>query len=224
MALVRSYVCDVCGEHFQASHHRKRGSVYCSQPCRNKTRDIARSKTNLKTKTKAYKKRFISEGGFNPDTEFTILGSSVDHESPGNGTVWQYTCSECNQVAVSTTSCLLAGKRSCGCSLHRQKQAYINLLVDCDTIVAIKFGIARDSKQRVKQQDSKSAYTLKQHSVYVFPSVQQCKQAERECKKELETGVVLKRDMPDGYSETTWAYNIGRVKDIYERNGGVPVE
>ena len=44
-----------------------------------------------------------------------------------------------------------------------------------------------------------------------------------ECKKELDTGVVLKRDMPDGYSETTWAYNIGKVKDIYERNGGVLV-
>jgi hypothetical protein len=53
--------------------------------------------------------------------------------------------------------------------------------------------------------------------------VEQCKKAERECKKELETGVVLKRDMPDGYSETTWAYNIGKVKDIYERNGGVLV-
>ena len=42
--------------------------------------------------------------------------------------------------------------------------------------------------------------------------------------KDPETGVVLKRDMPDGYSETTWAYNIGKVKDIYERNGGVLVE
>lgn len=50
-----------------------------------------------------------------------------------------------------------------------------------------------------------------------------CKKAERECKKELETGVVLKRDMPDGWTETTWSYNIGKVVDIYKRNGGLLV-
>ena len=41
--------------------------------------------------------------------------------------------------------------------------------------------------------------------------------------KDLDTGVVLKRDMPDGWTETTWSYNIGKVKSIYERNGGVLV-
>lgn len=174
------------------------------------------------SKQKVYCKRFIIEGGFHPTTKFRILGSSVDIEAPGNGTVWEYTCVECGQIALSTTSCLLQGKRSCACSVHRQKECYINWLVDeHENAVAIKFGVANNSKRRVKQQDTKSVYEVRQHQVYSFPSVQQCKQAERECKKELETGVVLKRDMPDGWTETTWAYNIGRVKSIYERNGGV---
>lgn len=212
----RSYTCSVCSTSYITTRYSK--NRYCSKACSNSKR----KKVNITTKQKVYCKRFIIEGGFDPATKFKILGSSVDIEAPGNGTVWEYTCVECGQVALSTTSCLIQGKRSCMCSLHRQKEAYINWLIDNNNMaVAIKFGIARDSKQRIKQQDSKSAYTLKQHSIYSFPDVASCKKAERDCKKELDCGVVLKRDMPDGYSETTWAYNIGKVKDIYERNGGV---
>lgn len=165
---------------------------------------------------------FYKSGAFHPETEFW---RSARKNSEGKKVYWHMSCPECGETGEVTSSNLQKGKRPCACSQHRQQECYVNWLIDNNNVaVAIKFGIANNSKQRIKQQDSKSAYTLKQHSVYSFPSVQQCKQAERECKKELETGVVLKRDMPDGYSETTWAYNIGRVKDIYERNGGVLVE
>ena len=98
----------------------------------------------------------------------------------------------------------------------------MNLVVDVhDVVVAIKFGIARDSKQRIRQQNSRSVYRLKQHSVYTFPSVAECKKAERECKEELDCGIVLKRDMPNGYTETTWLYNLEKIEEIYKRNGGL---
>jgi hypothetical protein len=162
---------------------------------------------------------FLASDSFHPDTKFW---RSERECSRGKKAYWYMSCPECGEVGETQSGNLQLGKRSCACSKHRQQECYINWLIDDhNNAVAIKFGIARDSKQRIKQQDSKSVYTLKQHSIYVFPSVQACKKAERECKKELETGVVLKRDMPDGYSETTWAYNIGRVKTIYERNGGV---
>lgn len=165
---------------------------------------------------------FHKSGGFHPETEFWRSGRL---DSQGYPRLWYMHCPECGETGESRSSSLQQGSRPCSCSMHRQQECYINWVIDDHSMArAIKFGIARNSKQRVKQQDSKSAYTLKQHSVYSFPDVTSCKQAERECKKELETGVVLKRDMPDGYSETTHAYNIGRVKDIYERNGGVLVE
>jgi len=216
--MFREYTCSVCNKEYTASRYSS--TPLCSQACRNSRR----KKVTATSKQKVYRKRFIIEGGFHPTTKFRILGSSVDIEAPGNGTVWEYTCVECGQIALSTTSCLLQGKRSCACSVHRQKECYINWLVDeHENAVAIKFGVANNSKRRVKQQDTKSAYEVRQYQVYSFPFVQQCKQAERECKKELETGVVLKRDMPDGWTETTWSYNIGKVKSIYERNGGVLV-
>lgn len=162
---------------------------------------------------------FHESGAFHPDTKFW---RSERKKSDGYKGYWFMSCPECGESGESFCSDLQKGRRPCACSKHRQQECYINWLIDDhNNAVAIKFGIANNSKQRIKNQDRQSAYTLKQHSVYVFPDTLSCKKAERECKKELDCGVVLKRDMPDGYSETTWAYNIGKVKDIYERNGGV---
>lgn len=55
-------------------------------------------------------------------------------------------------------------------------------------------------------------------------SIFNLEQAERECKEQLECGVVLKRDMPDGWTETTYVYNLEKIVEIYERNGGVKVD
>jgi hypothetical protein len=165
---------------------------------------------------------FYKSGAFHLETEFS-RSDRVDVR--GYNSYWTITCPECGEQGVGLSGDLQKGHRPCACNMHRQQECYINWLIDDHNMaVAIKFGIANNSKQRIKDQDRHSVYTLKQHSTYTFPDVASCKKAERECKKELETGVVLKRDMPDGYSETTWAYNIGRVKTIYERNGGVLVE
>ena len=164
---------------------------------------------------------FFASGAFHPKTQFW-RSDRLDSESKKK--YWYISCPECGEQGESKSSNLQLGQRPCACSKQRQKECYINWLIDNKNMaVAIKFGIANNSNRRVKQQDTKSLYEVRQYQVYSFPSVQACKQAERECKKELETGVVLKRDMPDGYSETTWAFNVGKVKDIYERNGGVLV-
>lgn len=161
---------------------------------------------------------FRKSGGFHPDTQFWRSERKDNQEYKR---YWYVSCPECNQIGESISSSLQKGKRPCACSPMRQQEAYINWVVDDhNTVVAIKFGVANNSKHRIKQQDSRSAYTLKQHCIHQFPSVQQCKQAERECLQELETGVILKRDFPDGYTETTWVCNLERIIQIYERNGG----
>ena len=164
---------------------------------------------------------FHKSKAFHPDTKFWRSGRL---NSNGYTGYWYYLCGKCGEKGESWSSKLQLGQLSCACSKHRQQECYINWIVDeHENAIAIKFGIANNSKQRIKSQDTKSAYEVRQHQVYAFPSVQQCKQAERECKKELETGVVLKRDMPDGWTESTWSYIIGKIIDIYKRNGGVLV-
>ena len=161
---------------------------------------------------------FFASSSFHSSTKFY---RSDRINGQGRKIYWFMSCPDCGETGESMSYNLQRGQRACGCSVHRQKEAYINWVVDeHGTVVAIKFGISRDSNRRIKQQNSKSAYTIKQHSVYQFPDVASCKKAERECKQELECGVVLKRDMHAGWTETTWVYSLEKIEEIYKRNGG----
>ena len=165
---------------------------------------------------------FFSSGGFHSETKFW---RSERKTSQGSKSYWHMSCPECGEQGESKSGSLQLGQRPCACSKQNQKEAYINWVIDPSIIntVAIKFGIARNSKHRVHLQNSKSIYDIQQHLIYKFPNVASCKKAERECKKELECGVVLKRDMPDGYTETTYVYNLDKIKEIYKKHGGVEI-
>lgn len=164
---------------------------------------------------------FFASGAFHPEAKFW---RSDRENSQGFKVYWFMFCPECGETGESVSSNLRKGKRPCACSEHRQTECYINQVIDDHGVVALKFGVANNSKRRVKEQNSTSTYTLKQHSVYKFPCVASCKKAERECKQELECGIILKRDMPDGYTETTWVYNLDKIIEIYERNDGIKID
>lgn len=134
-----------------------------------------------------------------------------------------WTCKSCGKNFKTSADRVFAGVGCSRCANQNQTQAYINLIKEGSNAVAIKFGIATDSSKRLSQQARKSVYSIEQFSIYQFPSVESCKQAERECKKELECEVVLKRDMKDGYTETTYVYNLDKIKQIYKKHGGVEV-
>lgn len=116
---------------------------------------------------------------------------------------------------------LVNSKVTCpSCAHYEQKQAYINLVSDGDNHIALKFGVATDASIRVKQQNCKSIYQVSNHSIYVFPTAGDCRYAELLCKKSLPCGILSKEDMQDGYTETTWVYNLEKIVEIYESNGG----
>jgi hypothetical protein len=164
-------------------------------------------------------KSFFDSGAFHPDTKFW---RSLNRASYGNRVLWCVECPDCGVIGESVDHNLRKGCRPCACNNQRQQECYINWIVDNrNNAVGIKFGIARDSKRRVKDQNRQSIYEIRQYQVYTFPTVQQCKAAERECKKELICGVISKTDMLDGWTETTCTSNLARVKSIYEKNGGV---
>lgn len=165
---------------------------------------------------------FFDSGAFHPDTKFW---RSDRKSSQGAKSYWYISCPECGEEGEAVSNNLQQGQRPCACSKRRQQEAYINLVMEGGTtVVAIKFGITINSRRRAKQQNAASMFKITSHSVYYFLDVDSCKQAERECKQELECGVILKRDMSDGYTETTWPYNLEKIIEIYERNGGVKID
>lgn len=164
---------------------------------------------------------FFSSGGFHPDTKFW---KSSRKSNQGGSVYWCMFCPDYEEIGESFSGDLQNGRRSCGCSNQRQQECYVNLVLDGDMVIALKFGVARDSRLRIKQQNAKALYTLEHYNTFVFPSVISCKKAERECLQELECGVISRRDMPDGYTETTWSYNLDKIIEIYEHNGGIKIE
>jgi len=162
---------------------------------------------------------FFDSGCFHSETEFW---RSDRKDTQGKRNYWVVYCPECGEQGESTTGNLQKGKRCCACSNHRQKEAYIHWVLDDNySAVAIKFGIATNSHRRRKQQDSKSLYNVQHFIVYTFPTVEDCKKAERECKQEFECGLLKREDMCDGYTETTGIGNFLKVIEIYARNQGV---
>ena len=162
---------------------------------------------------------FIASGCFHPDTKFW---RSERKTSRGKRSYWHMFCPECGEQGEAFCGCLQKGNRPCACSRNRQQQAYINWVVDENNqALALKLGIATNSSRRVTQQNNRSTYEIRNHSIYIFPDVSSCKAAERECKQTFVCGILTKEEMPDGYTETTDVLNLVKIKQIYEKHGGV---
>ena len=167
----------------------------------------------------------LSNRYFGEYNQVSVLGYFKD------GPVNRYVihCDECSKDIdlfgqgnfVTTKRTLLRGGLPCNCKRNRQQQAYINLIKDGDLVIAVKFGIANNAKNRIRSQITNSVYSVVNHAVYEFPSRLLCLRAERECKQTLVCGVITKLEMKDGYTETTQPSNLNSIIEIYERNGGV---
>lgn len=107
------------------------------------------------------------------------------------------------------------------CANQNQKECYINFVKDEENTLALKFGIAKDSQQRIKKQNSQSIFSIEQYGMWKFPTVKACRAAEQYIKKHLSCRFLTKAEMSDGYTETTSIANLEDIIKIYEDFGGI---
>lgn len=106
------------------------------------------------------------------------------------------------------------------CAGRVQRQSYIHTVFDGDVPVALKIGIAKETSVRLYRQNKINLFRMENVGVWVFDDVSHCKAAEKQCKKELECKVLTKRELSDGWTETTHIKNLDRIIEIYENHGG----
>ncbi len=106
------------------------------------------------------------------------------------------------------------------CAGHSQQQLYVNVVKDNDIIVALKFGIAKDSDRRLNSQNSRNLFFMERICLYDFSTVKQCKAAERAIKKKLKTGILTARELKDGYTETVSVSDLENLQKIITQYGG----
>ena len=152
---------------------------------------------------------------------YTFLGWK--NSKWGSGELMRYLCPKHGEQ-FARSSIFLSGIGCASCAGHSQQQCYINIVMDCDLPVAYKIGIARDSGTRIKTQNRRNLFQMSQMAVYNFPTVEDCKAAERACLSELRCGVLSARELQDGYTETVALTDYDKVVSIYERFGGVRVD
>lgn len=162
--------------------------------------------------------KFMSSGGFAEGTRFR---RSDRLDKNGHKRYWYMYCPDCETEGEANMVGFYKGARCCNCTPQRPQETYINLLMEKDDVVAIKFGVANNSEERIKNQSRLCSYEIVNYGVWKYPKVSSCRSAERACMKELDCRVVSKELMPDGYTETTSPLNIDKVIAIFEREGGI---
>lgn len=166
---------------------------------------------------------FTDTDFYHKDTKFWRSSRLDKH---GNKNFWFYTCGDCFVTGEARYSAIQKGYIVCGCSsdYSRQVYTYINIIKDGDLEVAVKYGIANNPLARSKTQEQKSCYDLIHYGTWEYQTRMEALNAEKDCKSMLTSGILPKTDFPDGYTETTYIYNIDTIIKIYEDNGGTKVE
>lgn len=142
---------------------------------------------------------FMSNNTYHPETRFW---KSDREDGRGYKSYWKGYCPECDSEFEAQYSSLSVGNRSCNCKQFRQRQLYINTVWDGETPVALKFGISDKYLQRLKVQDRKSIYTVKNYLVAYFDNHGEAISLERDIKAKFNTGILSKEEMTDGWKET----------------------
>jgi hypothetical protein len=163
---------------------------------------------------------FFASGVFHPATKFTKLDKK---SQAGRRIYWDVTCGECGQQYEKDVSSLKRGSRGCKCSRNNCR-GYITLIGPPEKPVAVKFGITTAGTfSRLTQQAYKTSLPLTEYAIYDYPDTQSCRLAEKECLRTLECAILSREDMPDGWTETTYCYNIEAIESIYRKHGGIRV-
>lgn len=161
--------------------------------------------------------KFFATGSF---VDGTLFKRSDRLNSQNKKCFWEVYCPACQATATCSHVNLLRGTLPCDCGRIRQRQAYINLIKDDDVPIAIKFGISYKASLRLEYQTRKTHFNVEQLFVYEFDNVEDCFEAERELKSRLICGVLGKADFPDGYTETTYLYNIDDILKTFQKFSG----
>ena len=167
--------------------------------------------------------RFMNSQSFSEDSVFMRSPRSTN----GNpfGRFWYVFCPDCGEINESESYRLAMGQMPCSCSMERSRICYINFIIDNETIVAIKFGrTSKSGRLRSGAISRNSAYTVQNYADWIFENYEKCLAAERKVKESLPSGYVLKRDLPQGFSETLNPLYIEEVIKIYESYGGIKIE
>lgn len=125
---------------------------------------------------------------------------------------------------ISTPNSLLNQGKGCPkCKGKTQQFMYINKVWDAfGNCYALKFGIANDPIKRLENQNRTNIHKMTCLHKFFFEDVASCQDTEKLCKSRFyKSGLVEKRDLEDGYTETTDINNLEVMVELIMSTGNV---
>ena len=162
---------------------------------------------------------FRASGKFHKDTVFNRIANADSQK-------WEGTCGGCGEYFSGLSANFKRGIKLCGCKnigYLTQNLAYIILIKDNEAELGVKYGITSNIKNRVGHINLSTVYDCELIDLYEFETVSLCKQAEKECKLSLASGIFNSTDFRSGKTETTYCYNTDKIKEIYKSFGGFSI-
>ncbi|QXV78235.1 hypothetical protein bas61_0106 [Escherichia phage EmilieFrey] len=196
---VQAGVCD--GKFYSKGHRLKQGYI----PCRCGNYQYTEDQITYRVKKEVERKGYVW-------VDWITKPSSIGK--------FKYLCLVHGEQIGSARNLLSLGQGCPQCAGHNQQQLYINIVKDNDIIVALKFGISKDSDRRLNGQNSRNLFFMERICLYDFSTVKQCKAAERAIKKKLKTGILTERELKDGYTETVSVSDLENLQKIITQYGG----
>lgn len=192
-------------------------STYACQKC---TLIVAteEARKSLKKTDEETIETFYNSGTFDSSYEFK---RSERMTNKGRKMFWwvYYPC--CDLWAESFQGDLQKGRKSCNCSINRQRVLYV---LECTEINSgqkfLKFGIANNLKQRLGMYYRKKGFVINLQSYFIFENSVDCKRAETEIEKTMECKVITKERFGEGFTETTEIINFQEIVKICIKNNG----
>ncbi|QHR73816.1 endonuclease [Escherichia phage alia] len=196
---VQAGVCD--GKFYSKGYNLKRGHM----PCRCGNYHYTEDQITYKVRKEVESKGYIWVGWIS---------------KPSAKGKFKYWCNKHGEQIGNADSLIHRGAGCPQCAGHSQQQLYINIVKDNDIIVALKFGIAKDSDRRLNRQNNHNMFFMERICLYDFSTTKQCKAAERAIKKKLKTGILTARELKDGYTETVSVSDLENLQKIITQYGG----
>lgn len=109
------------------------------------------------------------------------------------------------------------------CKYPEPLQAYVNLIQDGDNPIALKFGITSNYHKRLGSLNYRNTLKCQPLRLWQFTSSDNCWAAEKEVKNRFPNPLLSKKEMRDGFSETTSISNYEEICKIFEEHGGKPL-
>lgn len=158
---------------------------------------------------------FLQTGAFAAGTQFERSNRKT---TQGSLNYWIVYCPVCSSYGEAITSDLKKGCNPCSCSKDF-RQAYINIVLDGDIPIALKFGVTKNIKERLYRQNLKSVYNVSNLFLWEYPDRSTCLSVETEAKSLITSKFLPKSEFKDGWTETCQISYLDDLIRVFSKKG-----